>query len=187
LKIEQTLLCGSSMGGEVALNAALQYPQRIRSLILVDSSGLSTGGISAAPGFAFWPVIGPALSAVALTSDSIVRQGLQTSFHDPSKVTAERVTAYYRPLRTRYGQRAAYLTRRQAGVSRVEKEISDIQQPTLIIWGAQDLQIPLEAGQRLHKMIKGSELVVFDHCGHLPQEEMPERFVREVIRFTHAA
>ena len=41
LKIERATLCGSSMGGGVALAAAINYPQRVRSLVLVDSSAFT--------------------------------------------------------------------------------------------------------------------------------------------------
>jgi len=184
LKINRAILCGSSMGGEASLNAAHYHPQRVVALILVDSAGVTvSGGGSVSPGIAQWPVIGPALAALALTSDSLVRDGLRQSFYDDSLVTDEQVAAYYRPLKTRDGQRAAFLARRLAGLNPIEPEINKIQRPTLIIWGAEDELIPLEAGRRLNALIAGSRLVVFDKCGHLPQAEMPERFVNEVRNF----
>lgn len=189
LKIERATLCGSSMGGGVALAAAINYPQRVRSLILVDSSAFEEGkgGASLAPAYVRWPYIGGAVTALALTSDSLVRDGLRKSFYDESKVTDERVEAYYRPLRTRGGQRAARLVRDQRDYTRIENSLDKIRLPVLIIWGAQDELILLEDGKRLHTQIAGSQLVVFDQCGHLPQEEMPERFAREVSEFMKKA
>ncbi|HEV7903071.1 MAG TPA: alpha/beta fold hydrolase [Pyrinomonadaceae bacterium] len=189
LKIERATLCGSSMGGGVALATASNYPQRVRSLILVDSSAFTEGrvGASLAPAYVRWPYIGGAVTALALTSDSLVRDGLRKSFYDESKVTTERVEAYYRPLRTRDGQRAARLVRDQRDYTRIENSLDKIHQPTLIIWGAQDELILLEDGKRLHSQIAGSQLVVFDDCGHLPQEEMPQRFAREVSGFMKKA
>ncbi len=184
LKIDRAIFCGSSMGGEVSMNAAVRHPDRVSALILVDSSGVTVGGGgSVGPGVANWPVIGPAVAALALISDSMVRDGLRQCFYDDSMVTGEQVAAYYRPLKTRGGQRAAYLARVQAGQDPVEPEINRIRQPTLIVWGAEDELIPLEAGRRLNSLIAGSRLVVFDKCGHLPQAEMPERFVGEVSGF----
>ena len=184
LKIDQAILCGNSMGGEVSLNAAVRYPQRILALVLVDSAGVTvsnTGSVS--PPIMQMPFIGPAFAALALTSDSWIRDGLKKSFYDQSKVTDDRVAAYYRPLKTRGGQRAAFQARAQAGLDRVEPEIGKIGQPTLIIWGAEDQLIPIDAGRKLNSLIKGSRLVVIDQCGHVPQEEMPERLVREVEAF----
>lgn len=184
LGIERAALCGSSMGGAVALAAAINYPQRVDALILVGSSGFEeTRGGSLAPAYLRWPYIGGAVTALALTSDSLVREGLRKSFHDASKVTPERVAAYYRPLRTRGGQRAARLARDQRNYRGIESALDKIRQPTLLIWGAQDRLNLLEDGRRLHSKIKDAQLVVFDDCGHLPQEEMPERFAREVSGF----
>jgi pimeloyl-ACP methyl ester carboxylesterase len=184
LKIERAVLCGSSMGGAVALAAAINYPQRVDALILVGSSAFeATRGGSLAPAYLRWPYIGGAVTALALTSDSLVREGLRKSFYDESKVTAERVAAYYRPLRTRGGQRAARLVREQRDYTRIENSLDKIRQPTLLIWGAQDRLNLLEDGRRLHSKIEGAQLIVFDNCGHLPQEEMPAAFVREVLSF----
>ncbi|MBO0862978.1 MAG: alpha/beta hydrolase [Chloracidobacterium sp.] len=184
LGIERAILCGNSMGGEVAMNAAIRRPDRVSALILVDSSGVTvSGGGSVTPGVAGWPVIGPAIMSLALISDSLVRDGLRQCFYDKSIVTDEQVAAYYRPLTTRAGQRAAYLARKQAAINPIEPEISKIWQPTLIIWGAEDELIPLEAGRKLNSLIAGSRLVVLDGCGHVPQAESPGRFMAEVSDF----
>lgn len=188
MKIERAILCGSSMGGEVALNAARYHPHQVERLILVDSTGVNVdGGSSVAPGFASLPVVGPLLMAVALTNDRLVRQGLSNNYYDQSKVTEESVFVYHRPLKTRDGQRAAYLARRQANLRPVEAEIEKIAPPTLILWGAEDRIVPVAAGERLHQLIGGSRLVVFERCGHLPHEEMPERFISEVTNFAAPA
>lgn len=188
LGIERATLCGSSMGGAVALSAALDYPERVDALILVGSSAFNEGrGGTLAPAYVRWPYVGAAVTALALTSDSLVREGLRKSFYDESKVNEARVAAYYRPLRTRDGQRAARLVREQRDYTRIENSLDKIRRPTLLVWGAEDRLNLLEDGRRLHARIKGSQLVVYEHCGHLPQEEMPERFAREVSEFMKRA
>lgn len=105
LKVEKAWLAGNSMGGEVVLNFALQNPQRVAGLILIDSAGVNVNGSdSLAPAYSRVPFVGPVLIALALTSDKLVRHGLEKSFYDRAKVTDERVAAYYRPLKTRGGQ-----------------------------------------------------------------------------------
>jgi pimeloyl-ACP methyl ester carboxylesterase len=187
LKIEKAWLCGNSMGGEVSLNVALQNPQRVAGLILIDSSGVKVEGSSSlAPGYLLIPVVGRVLTALALTSDKLVREGLEKSFYDRSKITEERVAAYYRPLQTRGGQLAALRARTQADQFPVEPDLGKIRARTLIIWGAEDALIPLAAGHKMNSLIKDSKLLVFEKCGHLPQEEMPERVVGEITRFIKA-
>jgi len=184
LNIGKAWLCGNSMGGEVALNAALANPQRVAGLILVDSGGVEVNGSgSLAPGYLQLPVVGRVLIALALRSDKLVRQGLEKSFYDRTKITGERVAAYYRPLQTRGGQLAALQARTQADEFPVEPDLDKINLPTLILWGAQDALIPLAAGTKMSKLIKDSKLVIFDNCGHLPQEEMPARTVDELTQF----
>ena len=55
--------------------------------------------------------------------------------------------------------------------------------PTRIVWGRQDRLIPLECGRLYQNAILGSELVVIDNCGHLPQVEKPEEFVKTALEF----
>ncbi len=184
LKIERAWICGNSMGGEIALNIALQNPQRVAGLILVDSAGVAvSGGNSLAPAYVRIPFVGRALTALALTSDKLVREGLEKSFYDDAKITDERVAYYWRPLRTSGGQLAALRARTQAGEFPIEQDLNKINVPTLLIWGAEDALIPLEAGRKMNSLIKDSKLVVIEKCGHLPQEEMPERVFDEVTKF----
>ncbi len=187
LKIDRTWLAGNSMGGEVALNFALQNPQRVAGLILIDSAGVRVaGGDSVTPGFARFPFVGPVLAALALTSDRLVRRGLEKSFYDRTKVTEERVAAYYRPLKTRGGQLASLRARAQWELFRIEPDLNRINSPTLIIWGEEDALIPLEAGRKMNSLIKGSKLVILERCGHVPQEELPERVLDEMTKFMTA-
>ena len=184
LKIEKAWFCGNSMGGEVSLNVALRNPQRVAGLILIDSAGITVpGGATLAPGHLLVPVVGRVLMALALTSDKLVRQGLEKSFSDDTKVTAERVAYYHRPLKTRGGQLAALRVRTQWQQFPVEAELGKIGAPTLIIWGAEDQLIPLEAGRRMSSLIKGSKLVIIEKCGHVPEEEVPERVIGEITNF----
>ena len=184
LKIEKAWLCGNSMGGEISLDFALQNPQRVAGLILIDSAGVEVnGGGSLAPGYLLVPVVGRVLTALALTSDKLVREGLEKSFYDDAKVTNERVAYYYRPLQTRGGQLAALRARTQSELFPIEQELSKINAPALIIWGAEDELIPLEAGRKMNLLIKDSKLVIIEKCGHVPQEEMPERVLDEMTKF----
>ena len=54
---------------------------------------------------------------------------------------------------------------------------------TLVLWGGRDRLIPPDNGERLHRDIAGSQLVVFPALGHVPQEEDPARSVAPVKTF----
>lgn len=184
LQIPRAWLVGNSMGGETALNVAVAHPDKVLGLVLIDSAGIKVQGrTSLAPWYLQMPVLGRLLTALALTSDQLVRAGLEKSFFDDSKVTDERVNAYYQPLKTQGGQLSATRARAQFELFPIEDRIPGIKVPTLIIWGAEDTLIPLEAGRKLNELISGSKLVVFEKCGHVPQEEMPERVLSEIAGF----
>jgi pimeloyl-ACP methyl ester carboxylesterase len=55
--------------------------------------------------------------------------------------------------------------------------------PALLLWGKQDPVVPLNAGQVYNQKIAGSKLVTFDNCGHMPEVEKTEDFLREVRNF----
>jgi pimeloyl-ACP methyl ester carboxylesterase len=185
LGIERASVCGNSMGGAVALLCALNDPRRVERLILVDSVATNQAAWESGlvPRILLKPVIGPILGALALTSDDIVRHGLSRSLYDKSLATPQRLESYYRPLRTRNGQQATLAVARQWDLSILEKNLHRVQPPTLIVWGADDELIPLKHGQSTHQHIRGSQLVVFPQCGHVPQIEKPREFVETVSKF----
>lgn len=182
LKIKKAWLAGSSMGGEVSLNVALQSPELVEGLILIDSAGVKFESNSSSP-FNI-PVLGRALAALALTSDEPVRDGLKKSFYDDSKITDEAVRMYHIPLTGRNGQRAAALASQQWDLYPIESDLGKINVPTLIIWGAEDEVVPLETGKKMNSLIKNSELKIYEKIGHLPQEESPQRIVEDILEFT---
>jgi pimeloyl-ACP methyl ester carboxylesterase len=61
--------------------------------------------------------------------------------------------------------------------------LGGIATPTLVVWGREDAIIPLAAGERYAGAIRGAKLCVIDRCGHLPDMERPEAFVRAVREF----
>jgi 4,5:9,10-diseco-3-hydroxy-5,9,17-trioxoandrosta-1(10),2-diene-4-oate hydrolase len=55
--------------------------------------------------------------------------------------------------------------------------------PTLLVWGRQDRIIPVNACQLYQRAIKGAQTRVLDRCGHMPEMEKPEEFVKVVLAF----
>jgi len=94
-----------------------------------------------------------------------------------------RVDARHQPLRASSTHRAIIRTVRRWDAERVSRDAHLIRQPTLLLWGENDRDIPLADGEYLHSEITGSRLIVFLNCGHLPHEEYPDAFVRIVDDF----
>lgn len=55
--------------------------------------------------------------------------------------------------------------------------------PTLLVWGREDKIVPVSAGQVYNRAIVGSELAVFDGCGHRPEIERSQEFIARVQSF----
>jgi hypothetical protein len=71
----------------------------------------------------------------------------------------------------------------ELGEDYIDAQVKTIKTPTLIIWGKQDGLILLAEGERLKKDIAGSEMIVFDECGHVPQAEKAQEFNAAVLKF----
>jgi len=186
LGIERCVLAGNSLGGHIAWASAVSAPERVAGLVLIDSSGVSVTPRSVPLGFrlARSNLLRPLFENVL--PRGVLQSSVENVYGDPGKVSAELVDRYY-DLTLREGNRAALGQRMdQYSPDAMSERLADIAQPTLILWGAKDALIPLEAGQTLSETIPDARLVVFDALGHVPQEEAPAETVRPVIEFLAA-
>jgi pimeloyl-ACP methyl ester carboxylesterase len=184
LGIERATLVGSSYGGAIAATCALDYAQRVERLVLV--SAVSNDDIKRRPllRLAASPVVGELLSPLLLDLRWMVKRHLRrNSVSNAGWLDEKRVAAYHVPLRAADTQRAALSMLRVWSAERISREAHLITQPTLLIWGEHDAEIPLRDGEHLHREIPLARLVVFRRCGHLPQEEYPREFTRLVAEF----
>jgi pimeloyl-ACP methyl ester carboxylesterase len=184
--IGRCVLGGNSFGGWVAWETALARPDRVAALVLVDSAGYATRSQSVPVGFRIARI--PLLNRVMEVTlpRGMVESSVRNVYGDPSKVTPAVVDRYY-DLTLREGNRAALARRfEQAPLDVDEARIRQVAVPTLILWGGRDRLIPVEYGRRFNRDIPGSQLVIFDHLGHVPQEEDPARTVEVVATFVGA-
>jgi pimeloyl-ACP methyl ester carboxylesterase len=186
LGIERAVMVGNSMGGHVASDVAILYPARVAALVLIDASGLraedgSVGEPPLAMRIATWPLVGALVRA--LPARSLVAGALRHAVYDPATVTDADVDAYYLPLRTPNGMLAFLRSKSHPLDPERDELVSAIRAPTLVITGDSDRMVPQSVAQRYHRLIAGSRLEVFEHTGHLPQEERPERTVEAITAF----
>lgn len=71
----------------------------------------------------------------------------------------------------------------QAPSGELHERIGELELPTLIIWGGRDRLIPANNAERFAADIEGSQLVLFEDLGHVPQEEEPQRTVAVLVAF----
>ncbi len=185
-------IAGNSMGGNVAWEYALAHPEQVEALILVDSSGwpeTREGLAEDPPVFKLLrnPVLGPIMRD--LDSTALTRQGLQAAFFDPALATDEMVRRYV-DLSRAPGHRAILLQMtlgfRSRNYATPERLVPLSAVPTLIFTGDADRLVAPEHAQQFHDAIQGSQLVVFENTGHVPQEERADESAIAVHEFLYA-
>lgn len=184
LGIEQAHLIGSSYGGAVAATCALDYPRRVRKLVLVGAVANNDPTRFLLMRLFGSPLVGDIVSPLLIGSRTLLRRRMKRVYDRHALILDERrVEARHRPLRAASTQRAIVRTVRRWDAARIEREAHLLAQPTLLVWGDNDREVPLRNGERLNQAMPGSRLIVFRNCGHLPHEEYPIGFVEVVNEF----
>ncbi|MBI2847463.1 MAG: alpha/beta fold hydrolase [Chloroflexi bacterium] len=179
-------LAGSSMGGLLALNFALSFPERVEKLVLVDSAGLGRE-LAFFLRFLSIPMVGEIFDT---RSKRQLRALLRRILYDHRFITEELVNELY-VSRNSPAKKKAMLRTLRAGVNLwgqrreiiLVHRLPELRVPTLIVWGANDCLIPVSHGMEARRLIRDSKLVVFDQCGHWPQMEKAEKFNKTVYNF----
>ena len=187
LGIPRAIFVGSSYGGAVAATCALDYPDRLEKLILVGAVNNNRPLEFTLMRLFGSRVLGDVVSPLLIGSRRLLRRRMKGVYDRHSWVLDERrVDARHLPLRAAGTQRAIIRTVRGWDAERISRDAHLIKHPTLLLWGENDLEIPLADGERLNGEIPGSRLIVFLDCGHIPHEEYPEAFTNVVTDFCKA-
>ena len=183
LKLQRVVMGGNSLGGEVAWRVAALAPQRVDRLILVDSAGTKVEPESLGLGFVVARIPGANVVFEHILPRALVAQTVLSVYGDPAKVSAEIVDRYYE-LMLREGNRHALGQRlQQLEHGEHVARIATLKLPTLILWGGRDHLIPVRVAHEMQRLIAGSELLVYEDLGHVPQEEDAARTVVAVKGF----
>lgn len=183
LQVPRAVVAGNSFGGQLAWQFALDHPQRVERLVLVDAAGYPRNATSIPIGFrlAQIPVLAPLMDN--LLPRAMIEASLRNVYGDPSQVSDELIDRYFE-LTLRAGNRQALRQRfTQADGGSGYTRIAELNVPTLIIWGGRDQLIPPVNAERFQRDIEGSRVVLFDDLGHVPQEEDPARTVAALQTF----
>ncbi len=190
LSLERVHLVGSSLGAAIAGSVAVQLPDKISSVTLVD--GVPPGFV----GLEHAPQVGPLL-------EQGIGEGYYTGLREAGQDAAYRtLEPYYASLtgmpqedhaflRERVWarvwsdtQRAAFFASLRSLVVASPLELNTLENiPLLLVWGEQDLIWPMGAALETLNRFPKAKLERIPHAGHLPHQEQPEAFVRVLEGF----
>jgi pimeloyl-ACP methyl ester carboxylesterase len=193
LGIDHVTVVGHSFGGGVAMQFAYQYPQLVERIVLVSSGGVGKD-VSFALRLAALPMASDALAVLrlpgALPTMRLFGRAVGTVLGSTKfgRDAAEAVglledlrergalSAFARTLRSVVDGRGQFVT--MLDRSYLMQSI-----PVQLIWGEEDLVIPVGHARMAHAAMPGSRLEIFEKSGHMPFRDHPDRFVEVVERF----
>jgi pimeloyl-ACP methyl ester carboxylesterase len=184
INVDKFSIAGNSLGGYIAWNYALDYPQKVDKLILIDPIGYPQD----APfllDLACFPVVGE--MGKLMMPRLIVKMCLKDVYGDKTLVTEELVDLYF-ALASRPGAREAYIDIfRMMKAASTRPDIGDrikyISRPTMIMWGESDRWVPIKLLDRWTQDVPHAVVRRYPGMGHIPMEENPSITAVDADRF----
>jgi pimeloyl-ACP methyl ester carboxylesterase len=179
-------LVGNSMGGFVAAEVAVGEPEWVERLVLVSAAGISHATMRREPVLAVARMSVAAdpllfrLNLPAMRRPGLRRLAFGGIMRHPERLRRELLVEFLAPAIGSDGFLPAVSA--LTGYDLLDR-LENIRVPTLIVWGRDDLVVPVSDSAGFVERIEGSRLVVFDDCGHVPMAEHPVRFNRLLAEF----
>jgi len=186
LGADKYVLVGNSMGGATAWQFALSRQECIDGLVLIAASGWQEQQITGERPLVFRLLANKYARALIKDFDlkALIRGGLKDSFIDQSFVTEDMVSRY--AYLARAPEHRSGILALMSGAERMPasaQTLSAITVPTLILQGDSDVVVAPSGAPKFHAAIDGSELIVYENVGHVPQEEVADQSVADLREF----
>jgi len=185
LGLGEVVLVGNSMGGFVAAETAIQFPKRVERLVLVSAAGITSSDLRRAPVMAWgrMAMMAGSRSAaerrMALLRPRLRHAVYSTIVRHPTRIPLD--------LLFEISQGAGRPGFRGALEAILDYDfrdrLSDISCPTLIVWGDQDMLVPVADADEYERTIPGARKVLLEDTGHVPMLERPRTFNRALLEF----
>jgi len=180
LQLDSLYVIGNSMGGLVTWVAAADHPEKVKKIVLLSPAGYELEKVLAArEPFRYNFLRNAAARGIPLFMS---RHELCNAYFHKDKVDESYVLLINKFVNIKGNIPNMFnviLSDNFPDTALIQK----VRCPALIIWGKEDQVIPADHAARFHRDIRNSKIVIFEHCGHCPMLEDPERTQAECIRF----
>lgn len=195
MNIKRTILVGHSFGAGPTVEAAMQIPDRVSKLVIVDGAldvhekndtVATSMPVFVKVLFEIKP-IRDSVVATFVTNPSLTKILLERFVYNKLSVTNEIVEVYQRPMAIKGSTEAVgvwlpeLLDPQQSSRSEDAAQYRQLKVPVALIWGRQDSITSLSQGAYVHALVDGSTLSVMDNTGNIPQIEDNNTFNRELL------
>lgn len=187
LALPRFAIAGNSMGGGVAWQTAVRYPDRLSALILADAAGWPAETLKKPPlAFKLLKYSWGRAFLRSIDNTPLIRSGLRGEVGDPAVIT-DAFIARWAELQRAPGHRAILMSIQPGKHSQATKEtLAAIKVPTLVLWGEIDPLIEVASAHKFADAIPGAQLIIYSKVGHLPQVEIPQRSADDAAAFLAA-
>lgn len=177
LGIERLHLGGSSMGGQIAMTYAARYPAEVASLWLLDPAGAWS-----APKSESEKILAETgrNSIMAKSSDEFV-QVFKFAMYNPPFIPRLMLNVMAQERIRNYALEERIF--KQMYSDSVEKRVSGMPIPALIVWGDKDRVVSVATAEVLHKLMSRSQVIIMPDTGHLPMMERPQQSAEDYLKF----
>jgi pimeloyl-ACP methyl ester carboxylesterase len=186
LGLGQVALVGNSMGGYVAAETTIQFPERVSRLTLVSAAGISSADTFRAPILTFGRI------ATALATNTAARHRRLAARPITRHMSLALVARYPRLLKADLAYEGFYKGAGKAGFDDALRasldydfrdRLPEVKVPTLIVWGEKDSIIPVRDADEFERLIEDSRKIVMKDTGHIPMAERPNVFNDLLLEF----
>jgi pimeloyl-ACP methyl ester carboxylesterase len=161
-------LVANSMGGKVAVEFAVRYPEQVGRLVLLCPSGLAEK---------------EALPIIAGVRRSDMEAVVRSVFFNPRRAPAALAHYYMRQTKNRRWRTGFLRTVRGTMDHRVRDLLPRLAQPTLLVVGGEDRIVNSREALEAARVLPNGKVVVLPDCGHAPQIEAPGTINQLVTEF----